>query len=36
LSEGKFDAIILAVAHDEYKELNLESIKEEKAVIYDV
>jgi UDP-N-acetyl-D-galactosamine dehydrogenase len=36
LPEEKFDAIILAVAHDEYKKLNLESIKEEKAVIYDV
>lgn len=32
----KFDAIILAVAHNEFKMLNISSIREENAVIYDV
>ncbi|MPM71396.1 UDP-N-acetyl-D-glucosamine 6-dehydrogenase [bioreactor metagenome] len=36
LPEQKFDTVILAVAHDEFKELNIGNIKEEKAIIYDV
>jgi len=32
----KFDAIILAVAHNEFKELNFEILKKETSVIYDV
>ena len=33
---GKFDAIILGVAHDEFLKLDLESLKKEEAVIFDV
>lgn len=37
LLEGKkYDAIVLGVAHNEFKSLDLESLKKEKAVIYDV
>ncbi|MDA8565496.1 nucleotide sugar dehydrogenase [Schleiferiaceae bacterium] len=32
----KFDAIILAVAHDEFKELNFDVWKRESTVVYDV
>jgi len=32
----RFDAIVLAVAHKEFKELDLESLKKEKAIVYDV
>jgi UDP-N-acetyl-D-glucosamine/UDP-N-acetyl-D-galactosamine dehydrogenase len=32
----KFDAIILAVAHNEFKELNFKKLKKEKSVVYDV
>jgi UDP-N-acetyl-D-galactosamine dehydrogenase len=37
--EGKYDAILLAVAHDEFKELSLEQIKafgKEDHVLYDI
>jgi UDP-N-acetyl-D-glucosamine/UDP-N-acetyl-D-galactosamine dehydrogenase len=37
--EGKYDAILLAVAHDEFKELSLEQIKafgKGKHVLYDI
>jgi UDP-N-acetyl-D-glucosamine/UDP-N-acetyl-D-galactosamine dehydrogenase len=37
--EGKYDAILLAVAHDEFKELSLEQIKafgKDKHVLYDI
>jgi UDP-N-acetyl-D-glucosamine/UDP-N-acetyl-D-galactosamine dehydrogenase len=37
--EGKYDAILLAVAHDEFKELSLEQIKEfgkDNHVLYDI
>ncbi|WP_299153167.1 nucleotide sugar dehydrogenase [uncultured Christiangramia sp.] len=36
-SEGqKFDAIVLTVAHKEFLELNLDNLKNENAVVYDV
>lgn len=31
-----FDAIILGVAHEEFKELNLESLKKSESIVYDV
>ena len=31
-----FDAIILTVAHNEFKELNFETLKKEMSVVYDV
>ena len=37
--EGKYDAIILTVAHDEFKELSLEQIKafgKDNHVLYDI
>lgn len=33
---GTYDAVILAVAHKEFKDLELNSLKHEKTVIYDV
>ena len=33
---GKFDAIILGVAHDQFLTVDLESLKKEKAVVFDV
>ena len=36
LPQEKFDAIILAVAHDKFKELNFEKIKNSETIIYDV
>ncbi len=36
LPEGKFDAIILGVAHNEFKNLNFGELKKENAVVYDV
>lgn len=35
-SEYKFDAIVLGVAHDEFMEMDMESLKKERAVVYDV
>ena len=32
----KFDTIVLTVAHNEFKELDFELLKQEKAVVYDV
>ena len=32
----KFDAIVLAVAHEEFQQLPLENIKKEKSIVYDV
>lgn len=32
----KYHAIILAVAHDEFKTLDISSLKQEKAIVYDV
>jgi len=37
--KGKYDAILLAVAHDEFKELSLEQIKsfgKDSHVLYDI
>lgn len=36
LPKNKFDAIILAVAHNEFKCLNILSLKKENGVVYDV
>ncbi|MEN2436795.1 nucleotide sugar dehydrogenase [Weeksellaceae bacterium A-14] len=34
--EGKFDAVVLAVSHDEFKSLNLENLLNSNGIIYDV
>ncbi|WP_348745907.1 nucleotide sugar dehydrogenase [Tenacibaculum sp. 190524A02b] len=34
--DEKFDAIVLAVAHEQYKKMNLDSFKKENYIIYDV
>lgn len=36
LPEEKFDAVILAVAHDQFKEIDLNTLKNGHTVIYDV
>jgi len=36
LPQEKFDAVILAVAHDQFKEIDLEVLKNGHTVIYDV
>lgn len=36
LSSKKFDAIVLGVAHKEFKEVNIDSLKKENAIVYDV
>jgi len=36
LPNKKFDAIVLTVSHSEFKDLNLNLLKKEKAVVYDV
>jgi len=36
IPDEKFDAIVLSVSHNNFKELNLFSLKKEKAVVYDV
>ncbi|MBR8764802.1 nucleotide sugar dehydrogenase [Porphyromonas levii] len=36
IPEGKFDAIILAVAHDQFKTLNIDALKKDTTVVYDV
>jgi len=36
LPSGRYDAIILAVAHDEFLSLDIVSLKKEKAIVYDV
>jgi UDP-N-acetyl-D-glucosamine/UDP-N-acetyl-D-galactosamine dehydrogenase len=33
---GKYDGILLAVSHDEYKALNLENFKNNNAVVFDI
>jgi UDP-N-acetyl-D-galactosamine dehydrogenase len=35
-SEAKFDAIVLGVAHKEFLRLDLDSLKKENAIVYDV
>src|SRR5690606_663141 len=36
LPSGKFDAVVLAVAHNEFKELKIEELLVENGIIYDV
>ena len=36
LTGEKYDAIILAVAHDEFKHLSLKDLRKENSVLYDV
>lgn len=36
IKNKKFDAIILAVSHNEFKNLNLDELKSEKCVVFDV
>ena len=36
LPDQKFDAVILAVAHDEFKELDIRTLVKEGGVVYDV
>ena len=36
LPKEKFDAIVLAVAHNKFKELDFKSLKKESAIIYDI
>lgn len=36
LPSGKFDAVVLAVAHNEFKMLDILSLKSEKGIVYDV
>ena len=35
-SDSRFDAIILGVSHKEFLDLDLESLKKDNAIIYDV
>jgi UDP-N-acetyl-D-galactosamine dehydrogenase len=36
LPKEKFDAIVLAVAHNKFKELDFKSLKKENSIIYDI
>ena len=36
LPTKKFDAVVLAVAHKEFESLNIDQIKKEKSIVYDV
>lgn len=36
LREGKYDAVVLAVAHDEFSGLDIRRLRGEKAVVFDV
>ena len=36
LPDYKYDSVILAVAHNEFKDMNVKSFKSEKGIIYDV
>jgi UDP-N-acetyl-D-glucosamine/UDP-N-acetyl-D-galactosamine dehydrogenase len=36
LPVGKFDAVVLTVSHNEYKGINLEALKKDNCVVYDV
>lgn len=36
IKPGSYDAVILAVAHDEFKEMNIFSLKKEAGIIYDI
>ena len=34
--KGKYDAVIVGVAHNEFKKLNVHSFTKDKSVVYDV
>ena len=36
IPNSRFDAIVLTVAHNEFKDLNLDALKNDKAIVYDV
>ena len=36
LPEGKYDAVILCVAHDEFMKLDVRSLTRDGGVVYDV
>jgi len=36
LPAKKYDAVVLAVAHDEFKELNIKALLKDNAVVFDV
>jgi UDP-N-acetyl-D-galactosamine dehydrogenase len=36
IPEKKFDAVVLGVAHNEFKEMDLNTLRKEKCVLYDV
>lgn len=36
MTNKKYDAIILAVAHKQFQDFNFDSFKKDKVVIYDV
>lgn len=36
IPDKKYDAVILAVAHNEYKELDIRQFRKEKSIVYDV
>ncbi|CEN36616.1 nucleotide sugar dehydrogenase [Capnocytophaga cynodegmi] len=36
LSSTKFDAVVLGVAHEEFKNLNFNALKKDNAIVYDV
>ena len=36
IPNSRFDAIVLTVAHNEFKDLNLDTLKNDKAIVYDV
>ena len=36
IPNSQFDAIVLTVAHNEFKDLNLDALKNDKAIVYDV
>ena len=35
-SNGNYDAIVLAVSHDKFKDLDIAALKKEDTIIYDV
>lgn len=36
LPNKKYDAIVLTVAHDEYKEIKIKSLQQTDSILYDV
>ena len=35
-TKGTYDAIVLAVAHDSFKELDIRALKKNSSIVYDV